>query len=51
MKINKIIIGGGISGLYSAHKLLHNALYNHQDIAVFEKTTQLGGRLDTKYSS
>lgn len=51
MKINKIIIGGGISGLYSAHKLLNNASQNHQDIAVFEKKTQLGGRLNTKYSS
>lgn len=51
MKIKTMIIGGGIAGLYSACKLTNRSLEKPQDIAVFEKTTKLGGRLDTKYSA
>ena len=51
MKINTIIVGAGISGLYSGHKLLNSGSYNHQNMAVFEKTAQLGGRLNTRYTT
>ena len=43
MKI--IIVGGGISGLYAAYKLM---LYNH-DITILEKAGELGGRISTEY--
>jgi monoamine oxidase len=36
------IIGGGVSGLYCAYKLLKN---NAQNIAVFEQKGRLGGRI------
>lgn len=45
---NKIVIvGGGISGLYAAYKLLK--LHGHKDIdiAIIEKNDRLGGRIHT----
>lgn len=42
-----IIIGGGISGLYSAYKLLQNNNKNKLKILVLEKNNYLGGRIKT----
>ncbi|XWV26597.1 amino oxidase family protein [Tupanvirus soda lake] len=42
-----IIIGGGISGLYSAYSL--HKKYNVSDITVIEKENKLGGRINTIY--
>jgi monoamine oxidase len=51
MKIDTIIIGAGISGLYSCHKLLNKNSCTHQNMAIFEKTVRPGGRLTTCYTT
>lgn len=40
------IIGGGISGLYSAYKL-YKTFGNNINITIFERNNKLGGRIDT----
>jgi len=42
-----IIIGGGISGLYTAYKISKSAKYAHSRIALLEKEEYLGGRVFT----
>lgn len=41
-----IIVGGGISGLYMAHKCVQDG-YN---VLLLEKENRLGGRIETKYN-
>lgn len=48
MNFNTIIIGGGISGLYSAYKILKKNPYT--TIAIIEKENYLGGRIYTDTS-
>lgn len=42
-----IIIGGGISGLYTAYKISKSAKYAHTRITLLEKEEYLGGRVFT----
>lgn len=44
-KLDVAIVGGGISGLYSAYKLKKK--YPHKKIALFELLPMLGGRIQT----
>ena len=39
------IVGGGFSGLYAAHRILKK--HPHYKIAIFEKSSRLGGRIFT----
>ena len=47
MEYDQVIVGGGISGLYTCYKL-----NDHRNTALFESTYRLGGRLQTdRYQS
>lgn len=43
------IVGGGVSGLYTAHRLLASDAtpYGAGDVEVFERSDRIGGRLDS----
>ncbi len=41
-----VVIGAGMSGLYSTWRLL-NETEDHQDIVILERSTRTGGRLDS----
>ena len=45
-KVKTVVVGAGISGLYTAWRLL-NETVDHNDIIILEKTTRVGGRLYT----
>lgn len=44
-----IIVGGGISGLYAAYKLVKSAGIPGKEITIYEKESKLGGRAETAY--
>merc|ERR1719181_59741 len=47
--INTVVIGGGISGMYTTYRIVTElkklGRTNYQDIAVFERSDRIGGRL------
>lgn len=45
------VIGGGISGLYLAYKLIQNQIFDGHEICVVEASSHFGGRLDTQQLS
>ena len=46
MQLDTVIIGGGITGLYTCYQLLKQKGPGHK-IALFEKSERFGGRIET----
>jgi monoamine oxidase len=46
-QVDVAIVGGGISGTYTAYRLLSSGKFRSEQVALFERTNRVGGRYDS----
>lgn len=47
MSVEVAIVGGGVSGLYSAYRLTHSQALPADQVQIFEMSNRIGGRLES----